>query len=75
MALLVILALVLAIGTFGLGLLVGRRPDRKAQKELDYVQQFVAELALDAAEHAALGDAFAVITLDKIRNTNRKGIR
>jgi hypothetical protein len=71
-------ALVLAlipIGIFVLGFLAGkvrRPPDPKVEQQLHELQYMREELMTKAAEHATLGDDFAVIALDILAKKGTK---
>lgn len=66
----------LALGLLVLGALVGALAARWAVRKgrdlrtLARYQRLVANLQDTAEEHAELGDPFAVIALDEIRNSN-----
>lgn len=53
---------------------VGRRTPRSENREVKQLRALRDDLMVMAAEHAALGDPFAVLALDRI-NSNRKAIR
>lgn len=67
-----VLLLVAVLIGFALGK-AQRKPVSKAEmKELQEAQDFIDTLTAKAGEHSALGDDFAVITLDDIRRYNTR---
>lgn len=71
-----VVAVVLTVVALLIGYALGKAQrdpvDKSERRELDALRDFMDELTAKAAEHATLGDDFALITLGDIRHHNQQ---